>query len=175
MDPFAFYDISPAFHVDEKILRKAYLTKQKEWHPDFHATGAGKEEALKQTSLNNEYYGKVSHFMGRVKLILNQNGMSETSGNVLPSEFLMEMMDLSDLIEEAVTGNEEIKIKTTEELENRMTLNEAQLHEAGRKADEYYSKEQRFNQEHIQQIQALYQQHKYLLRLQKNLRGEIEI
>lgn len=175
MDPFSFYDISPAFHVDEKLLRKAYLTKQKEWHPDFHSSGPGKEEALKQTSLNNEYYGKLSHFMGRVKLILMNNGMSETSANVLPSEFLMEMMDLSDQIEEAVSGNEELKLNTSSELEKRMAENEFQLHEAGRKADDYYAKEQRFNQEHIKQIQALYQQYKYLLRLEKNLRGEIEI
>lgn len=107
-DFFHHFGLQPGFLIDESELRKEYLRLQKLWHPDFFASDPVEmEKALQFTALNNEAYKTLSTLNNRILYILQTHGMwKEGEKTNLPQDFLMEMLDLNDLIEEAKTNPE---------------------------------------------------------------------
>jgi molecular chaperone HscB len=176
MNPFEFFGLQPAFQLDEALLRKLYLKNQKTWHPDFHTTNEeSKEAALVQSSLNNEYYKQIQNSHSRVRTILQMNGRTEDAKNVLPQSFLMDMMELNDTIMEARMGDEGAEQTAREQLKELLENVDEKLKKSGEIADAYFSDNQMFSDDCLSEIQALYQQYKYLSRLEKNLNGVEEI
>lgn len=98
---FEFYSIPEAVDVDAQNLRKAYLAKSKECHPDFHtlADGDAQEEALMLSSLNNAAYTTLKNRMSRVKHILELRGAIQ-EGDMVSQDFLIEAMDVNEAIME---------------------------------------------------------------------------
>lgn len=175
MNPFAFYDITPAFQIDKQALRKFYLANQRKWHPDFHAGNPEMHrQALQQTAANNEAYTILSDDYSRMKTLLSLHQIDAEKEQVLPADFLMEMMDLSDLIEEANAGNHASREQAQKELDRYCTAIETSLFDLFVLADSSAST-MGYPREILLTAAAHYQQNRYLGRLRKNLLGIKEL
>jgi len=171
MNPFAFFGLEPRFQIDNQALRKLFLANQRKWHPDFHAANPEMyKQALEQTSINNKAYAMLSDTYSRVKSVLSLNGIDAEKEQVLPQSFLIEMMELSDLIEDALCGNQNSREEAEAELGRYFQENEKTLGALSEDADS-----SGLSNDILLTATALYQQHRYLSRLRKNLSGITEL
>lgn len=170
---FNFYGIPPRFHVDEGELRKLYLQLQKQWHPDFFiADPENQEKALLMTSKNNDAYKALSTLEARVQYILREIGLDEgTEKNILPVDFLAEMMELNDLISDAQSGNADAASEAEKMLHN-LESEERQLLEQVTLAFDQSGQE--FDEVSVKPVRMVWQKLRYLGRLRKNLNGVAE-
>jgi len=99
---FSFYEIEPGFELDTNLLRKKYLQINRDFHPDFFTLQPDKqEEALRITSFNNDAYKTLTSFEKRVAYYLSIKGLYDTESKAeLPPDFLMEVMELNEELEE---------------------------------------------------------------------------
>ncbi len=100
-DYFELVGIPRRFGVDIGELRRKYLQLSREFHPDFH-TLAGEEAIRKmeeQSAQLNLAWQKLSDERLRLEYLIQLEGIA-LEEQVLPGEFLMEMMDLNERIEE---------------------------------------------------------------------------
>lgn len=106
-------------------------------HPDKFSNRSDDEQNISSdwSSILNKAYKTLSVPIKRGEYILQQNGMSLPQDNsVLDKEFLLEMMDRNEEIEEACTPKDIFKLldKVRKELEENSVLLEESL---GRKND----------------------------------------
>lgn len=172
-DFFAYYGLQPAFFVDEAALKLAYLKKQKQWHPDFHAADpAMAEQALSETATNNLAFKTLQTLENRVLYVLVQYGLwKEGEKHSLPQDFLMEMLDLNDLIESALTGNEADRKLAEKQLLGLETDTYAALEQFCRKAD-VAAKD--WSAPFLQPLRQEFEKLRYIRRLRSNLTGRQE-
>ena len=103
IDYFAFYGLPETFLPDEAALKRLYYAKSRETHPDFHATSAPENQAemLRQATLNTDAYRTLAHPDQRMAYLLRRHGLlDEGKQGQLPSDFLMDMMDLNEQLME---------------------------------------------------------------------------
>jgi molecular chaperone HscB len=95
---FEYYGLEASFVVDKKALRKAYLDKSRQVHPDISDQDIGDEHSA---SFNNEAYTILNDDMALVKYMLDIHDMPIDAKNApMPQDFLLEMMDLNEAIDE---------------------------------------------------------------------------
>jgi molecular chaperone HscB len=168
MTYFKFYDIPVAFYLDEIALKKAFYAKSKEFHPDFHTLSddAAQENALEMASLNTQAYKVLSNFDSRMEYILKEKGILEEEGQAkLPQDFLMEMMELNELIMELEFDfDENIFRKAKNELQN---IENELFNEVEALLKNYNDDSD--NEEILKKIKIFYLKNKYLLRIQKSI------
>ncbi len=169
MNYFEFYDIPESFILDEKALKAKYYQLSREYHPDFYANEPQQkqDEILQFSTLNTNAYKTLSDDNLRMQYILKEHGLLEEGKNELPSDFLMEMMEL----------NEEL-------MELEFDFDAAKLHEIGEKSsgivatleNDILPVLQRYpdlhgvtKEEALNQIKTYYLKKKYLLRIQETL------
>lgn len=102
-DYFAFYGLPESFQPDEAALKRLYYAKSRETHPDFHATTSAENQAemLRQATFNTDAYRTLSHPDHRMAYLLRRHGLlEEGKQEPLPSDFLMDMMDLNEQLME---------------------------------------------------------------------------
>lgn len=101
-DLFNFYELEPAFIIDEKLLRRKFLELSRRYHPDFYGVESDEKqaEALELSSMNNEAFKVLSDFDKRFAYILNMHGLLDEhkNKNALPHSFLFEMMELNEAL-----------------------------------------------------------------------------
>ncbi len=103
MNYFEWFELPVAFLLDEADLRQRFYRKSKALHPDFHtlADEAAQQEALAQSSFNNEAYRVLSDSDRRMQYVLGLYGaLAEEGQNQIPSDFLMEMMEINEALME---------------------------------------------------------------------------
>ncbi|MVN78118.1 DnaJ domain-containing protein [Hymenobacter sp. HMF4947] len=120
---FAFYGLPEAFLLDEATLKAKYYQLSRELHPDFHAqdTPAAQAEALRLSTLNTDAYRTLADPDRRMAYLLGQHGFLEegSAQNQLPSDFLMEVMDLNEQLMELEFGPDP---DATEKLTTEVTV-----------------------------------------------------
>jgi molecular chaperone HscB len=103
-DYFTFYGLPEGFLLNESALKAKYYQLSRELHPDFHAqdTPAAQAEALRLSTLNTDAYRTLVDPDRRMAYLLGQHGLLEegSTQNQLPSDFLMEVMDLNEQLME---------------------------------------------------------------------------
>lgn len=103
-DYFAFYEMPFSLSVDAAALRRAYLEKSRQFHPDFHTRASAEDQArmLEFSSYNNEAYNTLSDPDLRLRYVLNIKGLLAEEGKEekLSQDFLMEMMEVNEQIME---------------------------------------------------------------------------
>ena len=125
MNYFELYNIPMTFKVDAAGLKKQFYANSKKYHPDFFATESDEKQAeiLELSTLNNKAYKVLKNADARMKYILDEKGVYGKEGeNKLPQEFLMEMMDINEVImdlqfdpDEAKTAQAKAQIKSFED------------------------------------------------------------
>lgn len=102
MNYFEFYGLEESIDIDKAALKKLYYAFSKKYHPDYYSTASAeeKEKALELSSLNNDAYNTLRTEHSRIKYILDSHDLLEEGKNEIPQSFLMEMMDINELIME---------------------------------------------------------------------------
>ena len=95
---FEFYGFELSFDVDVNDLRTAYFAKSKEFHPDYHCQSptAEQEKAVELSIFNNAAYQTLKDDDKRMAYILQLKGIELNNHQTLPADFLMEMMDFNE-------------------------------------------------------------------------------
>ena len=101
--------LEPAFDVDLGSLERAFLERSRRVHPDFHS-GAGPRERIKAVGLSaaiNEAYRALKDPVLRAEYLLEQlGGASSSDDKRTPAGFLIEVMELRERLEDALTGDD---------------------------------------------------------------------
>ncbi|MEP7322258.1 MAG: iron-sulfur cluster co-chaperone HscB C-terminal domain-containing protein [Saprospiraceae bacterium] len=101
MNYFEFYDLKPGFILDEQVLKKKFLESSRLYHPDHFVLNSETEQthSEEQSAYNNRAYKILSHTDSRLKYLLElKNAVHDEEVYTLGQDFLMEMLDLNDLI-----------------------------------------------------------------------------
>lgn len=168
MNYFEFYDLPIQFYLDEADLKKKFYAKSKAYHPDFHtlADEATQEHALEMSSLNTIAYKTLADFDSRSQYILQLKGMMAEEGQEkMPNDFLMDIMELNELIMELEFDFDESQLekakKTIQNLENEAFANVKSILESYNHSNT--------SEEDLQKIKIFQLKKRYFLRIQKTL------
>lgn len=102
---FKFYGLDIRFDLDAAQLKNAYLEKSKLYHPDFYANDPKSyNTALMASAYNNQAYKTLNSEISRAAYLLElfKPGMESKT---LPQDFLMEMLELNEAIDELNDDN----------------------------------------------------------------------
>lgn len=98
--PFEWFDLKESFHVSEDALRTAYMKAIKSHHPDrFLHDSEAYERALQASANIHEAYQLLSKPLELTGYLLKNKGVLEEKES-LPQDFLFEMMDLNEQLDE---------------------------------------------------------------------------
>jgi molecular chaperone HscB len=103
MNYFDLFDIPVSLKIDKAIISKKYIELQKKYHPDFYtqSTEYEQQEALDKSSVINKALKTFRNEDDTIKYVLQQKGLLvEEEKYALPSDFLMEMMELNEAVME---------------------------------------------------------------------------
>lgn len=110
---FAFYGLSPAFAIDQDVLKKLYLEKSRQYHPDFfNDDPIAQNVAIEVTAFNNKAFRVLNNPVDRIKYLVQINSDKEDN-KTLSQDFLMEMLDLNEQIDELSFAEEKEPLRTT--------------------------------------------------------------
>ena len=170
MNYFEIYDIPESFLLDEKALKNTYYKRSREFHPDFHAneTPEKQQEMLQRSTQNTNAYRTLSDPDLRMQYILKQHGLlEEGKNNELPSDFLMDMMDLNEELMELEFDFDADRFHALGERSSGLM---AQLdNDILPTLQRYPERHGITKEEALQQVKTYYLKKKYLLRIQETL------
>ena len=130
-DYFALFQIKPQFKIDRSALESAYLTVQKQVHPDLHAQGTDAEKRLsmQMATLANTAYRTLMNPIQRGLYLCSLNGVDPQleTNTAMPTDFLMQQMEWREALDDSRNDHQEldrlyseveaIKSKVLQELE----------------------------------------------------------
>lgn len=103
MNYFQLFGFTEAPVIDKKLLAEKYFALQKQNHPDFftQASEAEQEESLQQSADINKAFTTFQNEDRTIEYFLQLKGIVVTDEKYqLPPEFLMEMMEINETLEE---------------------------------------------------------------------------
>jgi molecular chaperone HscB len=105
-DYFSFYGLEEKFLIDPTQLKELFLEKSKLYHPDFYIGDAESQNiAISSSAYNNLAYKTLGADISRASYLLSLKTGNEEKSIQLPQAFLMEMMELNELIDEINDDN----------------------------------------------------------------------
>ncbi len=105
---FEHFGLQPAYFLDTALLRKRYYERSRQLHPDLaEGSGLSEEKVQELSATNNQAYKTLLDNGLRLKYLLDLMGGSVDTEYHPGPEFLMEMMDLNEEVEEAVAASDE--------------------------------------------------------------------
>lgn len=170
MNYFELFDIPLSFKVDQKQLSGKYFELQKKFHPDFFANAneAEQEEMLRQSSEVNKAYNTFKNPNATLQYVLELKGLLQPNEKYdLPPDFLMEMMELNEAVDDS-------DILSTEEAKTKIAQLEQELYEKVQSIIEDYD-DYRATEAQLLLVKEYYFKKKYLDRLSERLEGVQEL
>jgi len=116
-NPFEFFDLVPSLSIDAKLLRAKFLEIQRNSHPDFGS------DANTDSELANVHFEVLKSPEKRVQVLLELYANNAINNNLLPADFLMEMMELNDVIDDSKSGD----VQATQQANSKLNLIESEL------------------------------------------------
>jgi molecular chaperone HscB len=103
-DYFRFFGLNQQFKIDLSVLDQAYLSIQKEVHPDRHARGSETEQrlAMQMATLANTAYQTLKNPVQRGLYLCQLHGVDAKleTNTAMPAAFLMKQMDWRENLDE---------------------------------------------------------------------------
>ena len=103
-DYFRFFGLNQQFNIDLPALDQAYLTIQKEVHPDRHARGSESEQriAMQMATLANTAYQTLKNPIQRGLYLCQLHGVDAKleTNTAMPAAFLMKQMEWRESLDE---------------------------------------------------------------------------
>lgn len=125
LDPFSVLGLDLAIDVDQDEVKKRLRRFTRLVHPDFYALdGEEKRElAEENNALLNESYDIVSDDIRRADwLVRHLGGPSEKDLGTMPQEFLMEVMEWNETLEDADAGSHAVRALDDDLCAHRLQL-----------------------------------------------------
>jgi molecular chaperone HscB len=167
---FDILGIKPSPILSASELKKAFISKQRLVHPDTGDDTDTSQELNSAYEILRTEEGPVKSFL--LMFIAEE----ELNKNLLPADFLMEMMEISDLIEDSRLSSNDAGRKQSDEL---LTNVKSELERDKNKLfSELSSAELENSTSFLSIIKpwiVWYQKYRYYTRLRKNLDGIIEL
>jgi molecular chaperone HscB len=98
---FELYHMPVTFHPDQVEVKSKFYELSRLYHPDRFAQSGAEElaQALHTSAMNNQAYKTFKNPDATMAYILKINNLLEDEEKYsLPSEFLMEMMDINEAV-----------------------------------------------------------------------------
>jgi molecular chaperone HscB len=156
MNYYQLFELPESPLVNKGIIQTKYFKIQKKTHPDFYinATEFEQEEAMRLSSEANKAFDIFMDELKTIGYFLRQKGYLEDDEKYqLPSDFLMEMMEINERIDDGENENVRQEIKGIETELKHGVLNILEKDSRLLEGTDY------------QQIKAYYFQKKYLERI----------
>ena len=164
MNYFELYDIPISLKVDANIIKQKFYALSRKCHPDFFGNETDDEqaEALEKSSHINKAFKIFNSFDETIKYLLQLKGlMQEDEKYNLPSNFLMEVMEINEQLQEAKMENDEEKIASCKL--QVASLNK-EIYEPVKEIMEYYQ-DDIISEKELLQVKEYYYKKKYLDRI----------
>jgi len=159
---FEFFDLPISFYPDLDVLKKAYFLKSREFHPDFYTNASQEDQdlALEKSSFNNVAYKTLVDFYSRFKYILESEGLiSSDSKEDIPQDFLFEMMDINEQLEDFQLNQNK---KGILDIQSQIESVESNMFKS---LEHLLKKYPKINSEELEQIKTFYFKRKYIQRI----------
>jgi len=125
MNYFELFDLQAAPRIDTSKLNRKLIALQRQFHPDFHIhlSAAEQQEAEEKAAMVNKAYKTLTHEQQLLQYYLIERGaIREDEKYELPTDFLMEMMELNETLESAPEGQMQVMVADAERsLENEVS------------------------------------------------------
>jgi molecular chaperone HscB len=166
---FELYDLPMSFHPDAAAVKNKFYELSRRYHPDRFAQAdeATKAEVLRMSAMNNDAYKTLNDSDALTAYLLKLNGLLEDEEKYnLPPAFLMEMMDLNEIVSdyEMDTTDEAMKQQAVNSLEEQF----GQWNSDVKPLTHRYDVGEQ-TPELLLQIKDYYFRKKYLLRIQERI------
>ena len=117
MNYYELFDMEPKPFVDKGNLGKKYFELQRLFHPDFHSeqNAEEQEKMIEKSAIINKAFNTFKDSQLTLEYFLKLNGMiQEEEKYPLPNDFLMEMMEFNEEMEEMDPSEARQKVEQTE-------------------------------------------------------------
>jgi molecular chaperone HscB len=117
MNYFELFSLPEKPVVDRTVLAKKYFELQRKFHPDYHTddTEAEQSDILELSSAVNKAFAIFKDDQKTIAYFLQIKGFLEEEEKFsLPADFLMEMMEVNELLDEGETEKVRVLISDTE-------------------------------------------------------------
>jgi molecular chaperone HscB len=166
MDYFAFFGLPRHFFPDQEKIRRAFLIKSRQLHPDYFSFSLSgeKQKAEELAGINNQAYQTLLDEDLRLAHLLDLEDVLPEEGKAqLPQAFLMDMMEVNEaLMELEFDPSAEKKESLRKELDE---LDE-QMKAVARPVMERWDMGESVD---LQPVVDYYMKKRYVRRLQSNL------
>lgn len=170
MNYFELYQLPVSFNPDVALVKKQFYALSKKYHPDFYINESQEkqDEVLELSTLNNKAFQILKDPNKVLEYVLALKGsLVEGENYALPQSFLMEMMDVNELVmdlqfEPNKEAAEKVKAEITV-IEEQLLSELAQLTKA---FDEGVDEEK---DTLLLKIKDLFYRNKYVLRLKESV------
>jgi len=156
MNYYELFELDVTAVADKTFVSKKYIELQKKFHPDFftNENEADKENALEQSAAINKGFNILSNKEKTIEYFLEIKGIITADEKYhLPPDFLMEMMELNEAIDEDNTNT----VKQINAFENALNNDVSQLLLKGNSIS--------LPEEDLQKLKEYYYKKKYLKRI----------
>ncbi|MBS1548238.1 MAG: hypothetical protein JSS94_00025 [Bacteroidetes bacterium] len=156
MNYFELFGFEVFPRISQSLLSKKYISLQRESHPDFFTreTGSEQDEALDKSADINKAYKIFKNPDDTLAYFLQVKGIIVPGEKFeLPSDFLMEMMDLNESISDSPENGKKAAAAFQVGLGEEMEYNIASLSQDGE------------NLSVLEELKSLYYRKKYLNRI----------
>ncbi len=165
---FAFFSLEPSPLIDEAMLKEKYYANMRAWHPDLHTLKSPEEQErmLELSTYNNRAFQTLIDPDKRLAYLLQLHGRElEGSGQQLPPDFLMEMMEWNEELAELEMQPDAQRLSAFRQM---LTQREQALLEEAKPHMQSYQFDQA-DEALLDALQNFFFKRKYLLRIKEKL------
>ncbi|OIR00130.1 hypothetical protein GALL_177760 [mine drainage metagenome] len=164
MNYFELYETPVSFFPDASVIKKKFYELSRKYHPDFFSNASDDEqtEVLEKSSLVNKAFKTFSDADETTKYVLQLKGLLEEEEKYkLPSDFLMEVMELNEQLMEAKMEDDSEAINN---IKSQISTLQAKIYEPVKQIMEHYQ-ENSVPEKELLQVKEYYYKKKYLKRI----------
>jgi len=170
MNYFELYDLPVSFHPDQTLVKQQFYALSKKYHPDFYINESAEKQAevLELSTLNNKAFQVLKNPQKVLQYVLELKDMiGEGENYTLPQSFLMEMMDVNEVIMDLQFDPDADKLAHV--IKEINSIEEALKEELISYTNGFESADSEQKEHRLAKIKDSYYRSKYIRRLKESL------